>query len=105
MLLVYLPDSQPPTALAAAHKVVKQIKEWGESIFCPVCGSDNIFFARKSDSGKRWMEIAAACGDCPNRFPVPERILQGLWRNNNKAPTETFGPLYSDIPEPEEVCA
>lgn len=82
MLLVHLQDGMPQTAVAVAYKIAKRIKEQG-GISCPNCGSAT-YVVRKSDVGQRWMELSVGCIVCPNKFPVPDNILQGIWRNDSE---------------------
>lgn len=80
MVLVFLPDKTVSAAIHAAHDVEKHIRQ-EERLFCPGCGSSDLYFSRKSTNGSRWMEIEAKCGVCSTRFSLPDNVLQGFWRN------------------------
>ncbi len=99
MILVYLPDSSSATATMAASKAAKYIKAQ-RAFPCPVCESTNNFLSRKSDLKQRWMELEALCSDCGTRFPVPDNVLRGFWRGENKTPVKV--PSGLDIDEEEQ---
>jgi len=91
MILVYLQNKTISAALHAAKDVEKHIKE-EEKLFCPSCGSKDLYFSRKSTNGSRWMEIEGKCGACTARFSLPDKVLQGFWRNG-KVNKESANPL------------
>ena len=81
MLLVFLADTRPDTAVVAAYAVESYLKD-SKELFCPSCGSFNLYYTRKSAGGGRWMEMAVRCGGCMTSFAVPDTVMSGFWRGN-----------------------